>query len=209
MQRAAAILLIGGRSTRMGQPKAALPWGASTLGAHLADVLASAVAGPLVVVRAPGQEPPPLPARSELVEDRVAGRGPLEGLAAGLATVGDRADVAFVSGVDAPLLRPELVRRVLASLTPEFAAAAPRRSGRVHPLAAAYRVAPALAEAQRLLAAGELRAQALLAALPVRWLDTDELLADPALRAADPALDSLVNVNTPEDYAAALRRAVA
>jgi molybdopterin-guanine dinucleotide biosynthesis protein A len=70
-------------------------------------------------------------------------------------------------------------------------------------------VAAALPAAQRLLAAGELRAQALLAALPVRWLDPDELLADPALRAADPALDSLVNVNTPEEYAAALRRAEA
>jgi molybdopterin-guanine dinucleotide biosynthesis protein A len=33
------------------------------------------------------------------------------------------------------------------------------------------------------------------------------LLADPVLAAADPGLDSLVNVNDPAEYAAALARA--
>jgi molybdopterin-guanine dinucleotide biosynthesis protein A len=40
----------------------------------------------------------------------------------------------------------------------------------------------------------------------VRQLDDAALLADPVLAAHDPALDSVVNVNTPEDYAAARDR---
>jgi molybdopterin-guanine dinucleotide biosynthesis protein A len=208
MERAAGILLAGGRSTRMGGPKAELAWGGTTLAAHLAGVLGEAVSGPVVVVRAPGQPLAGLPTEVEVVDDRRPGRGPLEGLAAGLAAVADRAEAAFVSGVDAPHLQPAFVRRLLAAVG-DAEAAVPCREGRVHPLAAAYSVAPALAAAERLLARGELRARALVEELDARLLDPEDLLADRELAAADPELRALDNVNTPEEYAAALARAQA
>jgi molybdopterin-guanine dinucleotide biosynthesis protein A len=46
----------------------------------------------------------------------------------------------------------------------------------------------------------------LFAQCAVERLDDAALLADPALAAADPHLDSLVNVNEPADYAAARAR---
>ncbi|MCW2631505.1 MAG: molybdopterin-guanine dinucleotide biosynthesis protein A-like protein, partial [Pseudonocardia sp.] len=57
------------------------------------------------------------------------------------------------------------------------------------------------------VAAGQLRLAALLDG-PVAVLRLDEaaLLSDPALAAADPTLESVVNVNTPQDYAAARQR---
>ena len=109
MANAAGIVLAGGRSTRMGRPKAALEWHGSTLLERVCGIVARAVDGPLVVVRAPGQELPALPPAVELVDDAHEGRGPLQGLAAGLAALGGRAERAYVSSTDVPLLHPAFV----------------------------------------------------------------------------------------------------
>src|SRR3569623_1526455 len=100
MARAAGIVLAGGRSSRMGTPKAALEWHGSTLLRRIPGVVVRAVVGPVVVVRAPGQELPALPRDVEVAEDAREGRGPLQGLAAGLAAARGHAEVAFVSSTD-------------------------------------------------------------------------------------------------------------
>src|SRR5215213_7709623 len=61
MAEAAGIVLAGGRSSRMGTPKAALEWHGSTLLRRVVGVVARSVDGPVVVVRAPGQQLPALP----------------------------------------------------------------------------------------------------------------------------------------------------
>jgi molybdopterin-guanine dinucleotide biosynthesis protein A len=200
--RAAGVVLAGGRSTRMGTPKAALPWGATTLVAHLTTILRAAVDGPLIVVRAAGQELPPLPTGIDVVEDPVAGVGPLVGILAGLAAAAGRAEAAYVSAVDMPHLRPAFVRRVLAGLEPGIEIVLPDAHGFRHPLAAAYRTA--LAEPLReLVAAGGTRPAELFEIANTRRVDAAWLLHDPVLRAADPELASLANVNDPDDYARA------
>jgi molybdenum cofactor guanylyltransferase len=195
----AGIVLAGGRSSRMGRPKAWLDRGGVPLLAHVVGVVGTVVDGPVVVVRAPGQELPTVAA--EVVEDPVEGRGPLQGIAAGLAAVGARAEVAFVASVDLPMLRPEYVRRVL-DLLGGHEIVLPVVHGHHQPLAAAYRTALAPRVAG-LLADGRTRPPDLFAVSDVHRPDAAELLADPALAAADPELSSLVNVNTPEEYAAA------
>ena len=92
---AAGLILAGGRSTRMGRPKAALEWHGSTLLRRVVGLVARAVDGPVIVVRAPGQELPGLPREVEQVEDAREGRGPLQGLAAGLRAVEGRARAAL------------------------------------------------------------------------------------------------------------------
>ncbi|MGQ0577248.1 MAG: NTP transferase domain-containing protein, partial [Pseudonocardia sp.] len=87
----AGVVLAGGRSSRMGSPKAALEWHGSTLLARAAGVLARVVDGPVVVVAAPGQELPALPAGVEVARDPVGGRGPVPGIAAGLGAAGPAA----------------------------------------------------------------------------------------------------------------------
>jgi molybdopterin-guanine dinucleotide biosynthesis protein A len=186
--RTGAILLVGGGSTRMGRSKAELDWHGEPLGARVARVLGRAVGnGPVIAVGAPGQEALVLPAHVELVADPTAGEGPLRGLATGLAALQGRADVVFVSSVDAPFLSAGLVAAVLGAVGPDDDAAAPVADGRRHPLAAAYRVA-LLPLCWELLAAGERRPNALLDRVRTRSLDMG----------AWP--DALRNVNTPEEY---------
>ena len=52
----------------MGSPKAALEWHGSTLLRRTVGILARATGGPVVVVRAWGQELPPLPPDVEVVD---------------------------------------------------------------------------------------------------------------------------------------------
>lgn len=202
---AAGVVLVGGRSSRMGSPKAALEWHGSTLLRRTLGVLARVVDGPLLVVRAPGQELPPLPARVDVVEDPAEGLGPLQGIAAGLAALTGSAEVAYVSSTDLPFLHPVFVRRVLGAVAPHVDVALPQARGYPQPLAAAYRVAlaPLVAE---LVAAGDLRPASLFRRCATLRLDDATLLSDPALAAADPGLDSLLNVNEPDEYARARAR---
>jgi molybdopterin-guanine dinucleotide biosynthesis protein A len=202
----AAVVLAGGRSARMGTPKAALEWHGSTLVRRAAGIVRRAVDGPVVVVRAPGQALPALPASVEVVDDAREGRGPLQGIAAGLAAIGGRAQVVYVSGVDAPLLHPAFVRRVLALLGPDADVALPRAHGYAQPLAAAYRTTVAAPLRTLLREGGQLGTGALLQRCRVAELDEAMLLADPGVARLDPALDSLVNLNEPGEYEGARRR---
>ena len=96
----------------MGSPKAALEWHGSTLLRRVTGIVGRVVSGPVVVVRAPGQELPPLAAGVEVVEDEREGRGPLQGLAAGLAALDGRFEAAYVSSTDVPLRAPAFVHAV-------------------------------------------------------------------------------------------------
>jgi molybdenum cofactor guanylyltransferase len=205
MAQAAGIVLAGGRSSRMGSPKAALEWHGSTLLRRIIGLVGRGVDGPVVVVRAPGQELPALPEGVELVEDAREGRGPLQGLAAGLAAVRDRAPAAYASSTDVPLLHPRFVRRVVDALGDDVDVVLPYVGGFRHPLAATYRTE--LADAiERLIAEDRMRPAFLFEASRVRVLEAEELLADPALAALDPALDSVLNLNERADYDAARAR---
>jgi molybdopterin-guanine dinucleotide biosynthesis protein A len=201
----AGVVLAGGQSSRMGTSKAALAWRGSTLLGQTVETLARATGGPVVVVRARGQSLPELPAGIQVVEDPRAGKGPVQGIAAGLAAVAERAPVAFVASTDMPFLRPAFVRRVVSFVRDDFDVALPVAHGYRQPLAAAYRTSLA-ATADRLVAGGKLRPAFLFADCAVAILDEAALLADPELAAVDPGLDSVINVNSPADYAAALRR---
>jgi molybdenum cofactor guanylyltransferase len=205
MADAAGIVLAGGRSTRMGSPKAALEWHGSTLLRRITGIVGRAVDGPVVVVRAPGQALPALPDGVEVVDDAREGRGPLQGLAAGLAAVRDRAPAAYASSTDVPLLHPRFVRRVLDALDDDTDVVLPEVGGYPQPLAAAYRTA--LADTvERLIAEDRMRPAFLFEACRVKRLDAAALLADPALAALDPDLESVLNLNEPGDYAAARGR---
>src|SRR5687768_2100936 len=110
--RVGGIVLCGGQSTRMGRPKAWLPVGDELMLSRVVRVM-SEVVSPIVVVAAPGQELPPLAADVLIARDAHPGRGPLEGLRAGLLGLRGSADAAFVSSCDVPLLEPTFIRRMI------------------------------------------------------------------------------------------------
>src|SRR5947209_18374683 len=113
MVATAGVVLCGGQSSRMGRPKAWLPFGGETMLARVARLVAEAGLAPVLAVAAPDQELPPLPAGVEVVRDPEPHGGPLQGIAVGLAALVGRADAAYVSGCDVPLLRPAFVRRLV------------------------------------------------------------------------------------------------
>jgi molybdopterin-guanine dinucleotide biosynthesis protein A len=205
MADAAGIVLAGGRSSRMGTPKAALEWHGSTLLRRVVGIVGRAIDGPVIVVRAPGQELPSLPPGVEIVDDAREGRGPLQGLEAGLAAAREHAPVAYASSTDVPLLHTRFVRRVVAAVDDGIDVALPQIRGFPQPLAAAYRT-ELVEVVARLIAEDRMRPAFLFEACRTTRLDADALLDDPALAALDPELDSVLNLNEPADYDAARAR---
>ena len=184
----AAIVLCGGRSSRMGRAKAWLPWRGRPMVAHVVDSLrAGRAVDEVVVVSSAELDLPPLEAR--VVRDRAPALGPLAGIREGLAHM--KAELAYVTSTDAPFLTPRFVRAVLA----HGDAAAPEVEGFVQTLAAAY-PRRALPFAEELLAANRLRPLHLLEAADYRKLAAAEL----------PDIESIRGFNTPEEYLAAVAR---
>src|SRR5438477_6955029 len=91
MTRVGGIVLCGGQSKRMGQPKAWLPFGPERMLPRVVRLLSEVVA-PVVVVAAPDQEVPPLPPDVAVVRDAQPQRGPLQGLCAGLEALQGRCE---------------------------------------------------------------------------------------------------------------------
>jgi molybdenum cofactor guanylyltransferase len=184
---AAAAVLAGGASRRMGRDKATMPVEGVELAA---TVLAAAalVAAPVVLVAPEGH-----PARrlaAPVVTDPA--QGPLAALAAALETL-DATHVLVLAG-DHPGLRVELLAHLIA-LAPRGDAVACRRGPRLEPLVAVYRRTPALAAARRALPGGSLLG--LLAELR-----TVVVVEEPEWRALDPDGRSFIDLDEPADLAA-------
>lgn len=193
--RVAGVVLCGGQSSRMGRPKAWLPFGDELMLPRVVRLLSEVVA-PIVVVAAPGQDMPSLPPPVEVVRDPQRGRGPLQGLTAGLEALRGKSDAAYLSSCDVPFLQPAFVRRMM-ELLGDHVICVPKVGDYSHPLAAVYRIAVAEVAA-RLLAENRMRPAFLFEQVPTRVVTAVEL-AD-----VDPTFQTLRNLNTPEDYETAL-----
>ena len=82
---AGGIVLCGGKSTRMGVPKATLPFGPETMLQRVVRLLGTVVT-PIVAVAAREQVLPELPDDVIVTRDEREAKGPLEGLRAGLSS---------------------------------------------------------------------------------------------------------------------------
>jgi molybdopterin-guanine dinucleotide biosynthesis protein A len=190
---ASAIVLAGGRSSRMGSPKALLPIYGTPLILHIIRALRRRFAD-ILIVAAPDQELPPLPAR--IVRDEVAYQGPLGGLYYGLRAA--RGNVSFVISCDVVFINLPLISHLIEKMG-RFDVVVPTWQGRLQPLHAVYRSGLA-ALAKRLLDLGELRPVSLYDMVPTLKTEEEEI------RQFDPEGLCFFNINTPDDYQAALAR---
>jgi molybdopterin-guanine dinucleotide biosynthesis protein A len=182
----------------MGSSKALLPFGDETMLQRVVRLLATVVS-PIVVVAAPGQALPELPPSVTITRDEREGRGPLEGLRAGLKALPVSVEIAYVTSCDVPLLVPAFVRQMI-ELVGDHDIAVMEIDGFPHPLSAIYRRST-LPHVEALLARDRLRPVFLFDAVRTRRVQPREMAA------ADPALLTLRNLNTPEDYRDALSSA--
>jgi molybdenum cofactor guanylyltransferase len=192
------IVLCGGKSTRMGAPKALLPFGPETMLQRVVRILGTVVS-PIVAVAAAGQELPPLPDTIIMTRDEREGRGPLEALRAGLKALPGNVDAAYVTSCDVPLLVPAFAQRMI-DLAEGYDIAVMEIDGFTHPLSAVYR-RDTLPHVEALLAEDRLRPVFLFDAVRTRRVQTSEMTS------VDPDLRTLRNLNTREDYLAALSSA--
>lgn len=190
---AAAVILVGGKSSRMGRPKALLPFDGEPLIAHVVRALKATFAE-AVVVAAPEQELPELPAT--LVRDQVAYQGPVSGIYHGLSAA--TKEICFVTSCDAPFLNLALISNLLSQIS-DCDVVVPYWEERLQPLHAVYRAncAPLL-KAQ--LERNELR--------PVFLYDNvrTKRIFEEEIRRFDPEGLSFLNMNSPVEYEDALRR---
>ena len=181
----------------MGRPKALLPFGPGEVMLQRVVRLVREVVGPVVVVAAPDQDVPPLPPDILIVRDPVADRGPLQGLAAGLAALPIEVEFAYATATDVPFLEPAWIR-LLCERVGAADLAIPLVGGYHQPLAALYRRSTCLHAAERLIAEGRMRPAFLIEMVRAVVLD------EPTMRGVDPLLGTIRNLNTPEDYRDAL-----
>jgi molybdopterin-guanine dinucleotide biosynthesis protein A len=182
-----ALILAGGRATRLGGvDKHALVVDGLSIFDRQCNVLLPRVAD--IIVSAQSSIP-----GHRTVADRVAGAGPLAGIAAGVAEA--RTPWLMVIAGDMPYISAALIDRLLALATAEVDAVGIRIGGLPEPLVCVLRVAAVRAHLERRLAGGLLKASALLTddGLRVAWIEEEDL------RAIDPELRALFNVNSPED----------
>jgi molybdenum cofactor guanylyltransferase len=189
------VVLCGGRSTRMGVPKATLPFGPETMLQRVVRLLGEVVS-PVVVVAARGQSLPPLPGEVAITRDEREAKGPLEGIRAGLSALPESIDAAYITSCDVPLLVPAFVERMI-DLMGDHDIAVMEVDGFPHPLSAIYR-RDTLPNVESLLAADRLRPVFLFDAVRTRRVKPEEMTV------VDPDLRTLRNLNTPDDYRAAL-----
>ena len=104
-ERTSAVILAGGRSSRMGADKAALPFRGGTFLSRQTEKLRALGIRDIVIAGYPAPE------GARAVEDILPGRGPLSGIHAGLNAVEN--DRALVLAVDTPLVPEGLLRRLM------------------------------------------------------------------------------------------------
>lgn len=185
----------------MGRPKAWLPFGDEVLLQRVVRLARVGIgAGPIAVVAAPEQELPGLPEGTIVARDPVEGRGPLQGLATGLAALPDEVELVYATATDVPFLQPAWIRR-LAERIGRGDLAIPYVAAYHHPLAALYRRETILPAVRELLARGLSRPVCLLEQVTTR------VLSDEELRDIDPEFSTLRNLNDLSEYESALRDA--
>ena len=190
---ATAVVLAGGKSSRMGRPKSLLLFDGEPLITHIVRGLKQMFTE-TVIVAAPEQELPDLPV--SLVRDEVAYQGPVGGIYYGLNAASG--EFCFVTSCDVPFLNAALISRLMAQISNNDVVV-PHWEDRFQPLHAVYRrsVLPLLKEQ---LDRGELRPIYLFDKVRTLKIGEDEI------RLFDPEGLSFLNMNTPDDYERALQR---
>ncbi len=201
------MILCGGRSLRMQVDKATLQLGGRTFLQRVIDALQPTCEHIVLVKRGPEQELPTYESTVSIEEifDEHSDQGPVESLRIGLkyasqrplgsaklVPTGDASAMVFVSGCDTPLLLPQLVTGIFDRLT-NYETAVPTINGKLYPLCAAYSTS-SCDRVEDFYNLGKRRLTEL-----VRSLNSN-LLLEEDLKKFDPQLQSLLNINTPEEF---------
>ncbi|MEC9092854.1 MAG: molybdenum cofactor guanylyltransferase [Planctomycetota bacterium] len=194
-----AIVLCGGKSRRMGSSKAWLQFGKERLLQRITQKLAAVVKN-IVVVASPHQELPVLNEKIEVLRDEFPDQGPLSGMYSGLKRLAEQqVHFAYVTACDCPFLKTEFIQFLIDQLDNKTQIVLIDDGNFKHVLSAIYSTTAHLT-ARQLMEQGKFRPLALTESHSTKLIAVDEM------RCVDAELQSLINLNSPSDYEAALTR---
>lgn len=193
-QKACGVILAGGQSSRMGQPKEILNWNGKPLILHMAESICRAGLPCVIVSNDPKRLPEAVRLHPQV--DVWPDAGPSHGPISGIVTAMRWRTAAYylVLSCDLPFLDSDQVQGMLRyALTMEADAILAVTGQRMHPLLGVYhrRTKPVW---ERALTQGDYRVMNAVAHM--NWLPVPEDCLDPW---------ATFNMNTPEDYQRALR----
>ncbi|MCI8401689.1 MAG: molybdenum cofactor guanylyltransferase [Lachnospiraceae bacterium] len=188
----AMVLLMGGKSSRMGTSKAYLTWEGEPFWQRIAREMAGC--GPLYLSVAADFADPELSSSYRLIRDEVEAAGPMGGLLSVMGSLSE--DAFFICACDMPLMSRGYIRRLLRlwqERQGEWDGLMVKSAGgRIYTTAGIYhrRLLPAVRER---IAVGNYRMMALLRDSRIWYLPEEELGEDQK---------ALTNLNTMEEYRA-------
>lgn len=183
--KVAQLLLMGGKNSRMGRPKALLTWRGKTFFERITEEMSAC--GPVYISVDKKEHVPEC--EFPIIEDRYEAIGPIGGLASALEVISEEA--VFVCACDMPKVTAELIRKLSARLDEDTEAVIVRKEdGRRYMTGAVY-AKSLLPRLKEQIEEKNYRMQSLLDSGRVKFLDFEELGVCP---------DTLDNINTPEDY---------
>lgn len=184
-----AIVLTGGKSSRMGQDKALLEYQGRTFLEHVIGMVRPLAREVLLVTDRADRYAVP---NVRVLVDVLSDGGPVAGIVTGLIAAGPGAH--FVVPCDMPLVSGSVLKLLRGACLPDWDAAVPEINGEPEPLYAVYRET-ALPKLRRYLESGRRSARGALSELNVNTVGME------TLRQADADLASFHNINTPQELA--------
>jgi molybdenum cofactor guanylyltransferase len=193
------LILAGGRSSRMGAPKALLPFGQNRLVDHVADRLRPQVSALFLNSNDPAIALPGVTSLTDTIGDFA---GPLAGIHRGLCHIRaamPEASHLLTLPVDCPFFPRDLALCLSGSLTRAEDVALGASDGQFHPVIGLWPVTLADKLGTWLADPPTLKVRAFLEGEPLR------VVAFPLCETPQGALDPFFNINTPDDHTEALR----
>ncbi len=182
-----ALILAGGKSSRMGEDKALIPWQNIPMLKRVYEVANKCTEKVYILTPWPEKYQQILPTECEWLTE-LKTEGPLVAFAQGLTQI--NSDWILLLGCDLPLLNSDIIQTwvtKLNQLSPEILALVPQKSQGWEPLCGFYRQQIKI-ELEKTIDRGENSFQELLAQIPVQPLSIDSEIAK-----------MLFNCNTPSD----------
>ncbi len=192
MEGVSGVVLAGGKSSRMGRNKAVLEVGGKRLVDRAAEAVGRVFSEVIIVANEPGLFDG---LGLRVVPDLAQGKGPLMGIYTGLEAISS--PWGFFVACDMPFLNLRLVEH-MASHLPENDVVMPRIGDGLHPLHAYY-AKTCTPTIRGMLEEGIFKIDRMLPLLRTRFVEEEEI------RGVDPNLDSVRNINTPEELEEAER----
>lgn len=182
-----AMVLCGGKSKRMGRPKAFLPYEGSTMIAHIVNTLNELFTKTLLVSNEPEQYED---LGLDVVKDILPFRGPMGGILSGLLVA--ETEHAFVIACDMPLVSKKIIREMTEVRHGHDVVVLSHSNG-IEPLLGVYSKT-CIKPLEESLFAGSLSVQDLIGSLKTTTFKCD----DPKFESD--ILPPYFNINTPQDY---------